>query len=96
MVTRQLGLALHVIALALLQPYDQVLQTDDASCCCPMQRSVEVFESEKQTLESDNAALRKALHSLEVSQGCSWARTRSSLAALLVTAESSIMMTAQP
>lgn len=28
-------------------------------------RSVEVFESEKQTLESDNAALRKALHSLE-------------------------------
>lgn len=30
------------------------------------QRSVEAFEAEKQGLESDNAALRKALHSLEV------------------------------
>lgn len=31
-----------------------------------VQRSVEAFESEKLGLESDNAALRKALHSLEV------------------------------
>ena len=31
-----------------------------------LQRSVEAFESEKQCLEADNIALRRALQSLEV------------------------------
>lgn len=34
--------------------------------CDLLQRSLESFETEKSSLESDNAALRKALHSLEV------------------------------
>jgi hypothetical protein len=38
-----------------------------AAAAAPVQRSVEALEGEKQGLESDNAALRKALHSLEVS-----------------------------
>jgi hypothetical protein len=38
-----------------------------AAAAAGVQRSVEAFEAEKQGLESDNAALRKALHSLEVS-----------------------------
>lgn len=32
-----------------------------------LQRSLESFEAERSNLENDNAALRKALHSLEVS-----------------------------
>lgn len=31
-----------------------------------LQRSMEALESEKQALESENAAMRKAMHSLEV------------------------------
>lgn len=47
--------------------------TPHCPCCLHVQRTVETLEGEKQALESDNTALRKALHSLEV---CRWFPSR--------------------